>query len=1017
MNENGDHHHAPEGQSGSAAARNVPDRMKTTGLLIGLTVLVVLSGLASVAGAVPATAVHPSRGMVLPGWPMFRGNVSLTGVASGTPPERAAIAWSSVFPNSNPQGNNPPYQSSPVVSQGLVYVTMDNVLYAVNSTTGITTAATYLPGGPGSGPAVGTPSLLSGNILAVAQDGGPNSVWFQNMPAGSGVQCPVGGNPISGSAVPASGAVFLSDTAGNIWRVTLGTLLGCPNTPWQASAGGAAYFSTPAVGYVGGAPALFLPDQGTRALDGFQGTSAATATPLAGFPTPLLGCRLSGSLALLNMTNGTSSMPVGLLGDDCRGGGPSHILAVDLATGHLLANLTIPLPIGGGSSGFYASPALGAAGPDPRVQPVYFASEDGNLSCAYFATGPTGGQMTWGWNFTGKAPFYASPVAWGGLVLDGDTSGWFYALNASTGALVWEVDLGSALYASPAVVAPDVYEVTAQGMLVAIGPAAPPLTIVAPATEGAGGIAQIAVHLGALNASGQPAGGLSGATVTLNASAGFLASSTAVTNSSGVAVFSWTAPAGSNSPISVLFQARTQPAGYGTATAQAVTLVPPGSGTGNNPLSVALGVTQSVLAPGQSSSVSVTVSQLGLPLSGASVSLVPSPALGSVTPSTLTTGVSGSVQFSYTAPAQVPTTTAVTLEAMATQGTDTGSAAASIALVPAGTASGLSLQWQNTNPQVSSLGSIGLSLTVVSAGSGAPVANASVALSILGSGGGSLTPVSVATNAQGVATTTFQAPSVGVTTPVLVEARGTLGNASASSVLEVLVIPRALTLSWVLPAKGIVSGGPSQIGVVVSSGGSPVGAGIPVTFALTPVTSGTANTSTATTDGGGTAWFTVTPTKGVTALTLSASAGGGNGPYGAANTSLSVPVGNGAGTSGASSASAPPWYLWLAIALAAVGLIALALALLGGGRRRRTRSEPSAPETKVSSEKRWDGGKAEPPEKEATTSASDGKATVTSSAPASTAASEEPTEPAKPAPSKEGASGAHSPPGPDWAEE
>ena len=914
-------------------------------LLVGITILTLGGGGALGSAHLAPTAAPHLGGPLLPGWSMFRGDSALTGSLTGSPPVRASVQWSSTFPLSNPRGNDPPYQSSPSVSQGVVYISMDNVLYAVNASNGMTVNAAYLPGGAGSGPAVSSPTLLSGNVLAIAQDGGPNNLWFQTIPGSTGSPCPLGGNPSSSSPAVAGGSVFLSDTSGNIWRVQLGTLLGCPTTPWAAP-GGAAYFSTPSVGYLGKNSALYLPDDGTRTLDGFSGTTGATGAPLTGFPVTLKGCHLRSSLALLNMTNNTGVSPVGFLNDNCGGGLPSHVFAVNLTSGSVLATLNVSVPAGGVSSGFYASPALAPNIANPRVEPVYFASSDGNVSEAYFSTGPTGGQWAWGWNFTGKGPFSASPVAWGDLVLDGDSSGWFYALNASTGALVWEVNLGGPLYSSAAVVPPYVYEATSLGTLAEIGPASPPMTLSVPASVTGGATVALSVSVEALNASGVPVSGLAGAPVTINASTGFLSRSTAVTNSAGIAVFNWTAPLGSNAPIIVSFQASSDPAGYGAASASATTLVPASSGGGSNPLTVSLTLTQGTLGPSQSEPVTVSVSHLGLPVSGASVAISIAPSLGSVNPAAVTTGVGGTAQFNYTAPSQILSATAVLLVASASSSSGTGTADVPLALAPAGTGGGVLLQWQNPSPQVASLGSVGVSVKVSNSSTGVLLSNVSVSFSVQGSGGGSLAPGTVLSDAQGVAFTTYRSPSVGTTTAVLLRATAGTGSSQSSAMAEVIVVPRPLVLSWVLPSQGFTPKGSSPVGVELESNGTPVGAGVAVTLALSPSSTGVLNTSTSTTDAGGIAWFAVVPTSGVSSLTFVSAAGGGGGPYSATNSSITVPLGS---TSHAASSTSVPWYLWASIALAAVGIAALVL--LGLGRRKGGSDAGTVPRSGNSSAK------------------------------------------------------------------
>ncbi len=930
---------------------------------------------------------------------MFHGNPALSGALSGTPPQRATVQWSSNFPATNPRANDPPYEASPVVTSGVVYTTLDNVLYAINASTGTTMSSAYLPGGPGSGPAVGTPLLLSGNLLSVPQDGGPNNQWFQPLPTGAGVSCPLGGNPASGSPTVTQGSVFQADTSGNVWRVTLGTLLGCPAAPWAAP-GGAAYFSTPALGYAQKVPTLYLPDSGTRTLDAFQGVGASTATSPAGFPVTFLGCQLRSSLSLQNMTNGTSVAPVGFLGDDCGGGAVSHLFAVNLSSGKILSTLNLPPPVAGGSSGVWVTPALGLSGPAPSTEEVYFSSQNGNLSAAYFSTSPSGGNWSWSWNFTGKGAFFASPVVWGNEVLDGDSSGWLYAVNALTGALDWEVNLGSPLYSSPALSPPDVFESTAAGTTVEIAPAAPPLSLQLPSTVSPGTMVPVQATLTALNASGVPSGGLAGATVDLTATAGTLTSASAVTNASGVALFDWTAPSGASTSLTVLFAANSTPVGYGPASAQSSTLVPAGSGGGSSSLTVAISASTHTVVAGQTQPVQVSVSRLGIASSGAAVTLTVSPSLGSVSPTSAVAGSSGNVQFNYTAPTSLTATTAVLLVATAVLGNSSGTSDAPFALLPAGSVSGaLTVSWTSTGTTFDTGTSHSVSVTVLNATTASPVPNASVSFSVVTSGGGTVSPASVTTGSKGSASTIFHAGAYGSPSVVELLASAQLGSAQGTAPLAVVVDPLPLSLSWILPTGGLTGGRSAQVGVLATSNGSVVGPGFSVAVALSGA--GQLNASSVATDGSGVAWFTVTITSGTTSsLLFFASAGGGSGPYGAAISTLNAPVGK--ASSGNTASSSPPYYLWLAAALAVIGLVALAIALLVAGKRRGGKAEEPAPASKDFVEEK----------KEAPSSSPEPKAGPASPKPAPKADPVEPAKPSSPpseaAPPKE--------PAAEWAE-
>lgn len=905
-----------------------------------LLVLLLLAA-PSLAAAAPSTPFSSVGGPLLTGWPMFHGNPALTGTAGGPYPLRAQEVWSSSLPLRSPTGNDPPYAPSPVVSGGTVYLASDNVLYTLNSSTGQLVSASYLPGGSGSGPVVGTPLLLSSGVLAVAQDGGPDAMWFGALAGSAATTCNLGGNPASGSPTVVGSNVFQTDTAGNLWRIPLGTILGCPTTPWVAPGGGAQYFSTPSVGYVHGVPVLYVVDSGTRMLDAFQGVGSTAGTPLPGFPLTLAGNRLQGSLSLVNMTNASQVVPMGFVGDTSGGGGTNHLFALDLSTGRVAATLNLPPPAGGGNSGIVTTPALALSPQTSPTEQVYFGSLDGNLSRATFTTGASGGQLAWGWNFTGHGAFYASPVLWGGLVVDGDTSGWLYALNATNGALVWEADMGSAIYASPAISGDRLFESASSGQIACLSAASPPMTLGVPANVPGGTSAQVTVHVGNLNVSGVPQGNLSGVQVSLTSSAGLLPAPVLSTDATGTATFVWTAPLSTNTPVTVSFIATVAPVGYAPAQASGSTVVPPGSGSVGMPLTVSLSAAYSSLTPGASTSLNVTALLNTLPASGATVTLGVSPNLGSVTPSVVTAGSNGLASFLYVAPGNVPSVTSLLVTATATLGNHSGTANAPLTLLPTTNLSGLSVSFLSSSGPVSSKGTQTETVTVTLASSGTAEVNARVTFSVAAGAPGAFSSPTSYSNGSGIASATFTALSVGIPTSVLVTATAQISGLSSGTTSTLLTVdPWALNLSWVLPANGFAPGQGSPIGVTATSGGRAIGSGLAVSLSLGQGSVGTLNATTSRTDSQGIAWFTLIPSGGTPAVTLVASAGGGSGPYSATVAWASATLSTSA--KGSTGASTLPLDLWLLIAaLAAISILLLVLLLISrrpatGGKGRAT---------------------------------------------------------------------------------
>jgi hypothetical protein len=147
--------------------------------LVILLAVVVTVPILAVTGVATATQMERARpaGGTAPGWPMFHGDSALDGVAASSMPAHPRLLWQDTLGGTlNPLGNDPPYQASPVVSAGSLYVVVDNALFVVNSTRGSLLQDLSLPGGPGSGPGVGTPMLTSSGLLVEPQDGGPRSL-------------------------------------------------------------------------------------------------------------------------------------------------------------------------------------------------------------------------------------------------------------------------------------------------------------------------------------------------------------------------------------------------------------------------------------------------------------------------------------------------------------------------------------------------------------------------------------------------------------------------------------------------------------------------------------------------------------------------------------------------------------------------------------------------------------------------------------------------------------------------
>ncbi len=867
---------------------------------------------------------------------MFHGDPALDGAATSPAPVHARIAWQQIIPTlTNPFGNDPPYQGSPVVSGGTVYVVVDNTVYALNASTGSGLQYWSLPGGPGGGPGVGTPLLSSAGLLTESQDGGPNDVFVLDPSTSSSGTCPLAGNPISGSASPVPGGLMVADTAGQIWRITFGTLLGCPTTPWAAP-GGAAYFSTGALAYPGGVPTVVYADQGNRVLDAFQGVGSSIGTPANGFPATLLGFRLDASASVANVTVGGHVLSLAFVGDDAGGAGTSHLFAVNLSSGLILGQLDLPIWQGQGV-GVTDTPALVPLPGTSSVR-VFFGSRNGNLTSSVFTVDPSGqfGLFSQGWNQSLQGPLYGSPAVSSGEVLIGDAIGNVYAFDGATGNLVWRVGTSGSDVASLAVGQGMVYAMSSAGLLTAIGVSPTLDTLSVPATVSSGATVTATVHVEGVNATGAPGAPMSGATVALSVCSGTLNRTTAISDAYGNVDFGWTAPSGASTSIDCVISATVSATDYATATLQANSTVLPASGGTVLP-TVSVSPAQSLLPQGSSTSVNVDVTSSGLPVQGASVVLTTSPVLGSVSPSQGTTGTGGTVSFTYTAPASVRASTPVLLIADASTSSGTGSASAALVVVPLTVSSALSVAVAASPSNVAPGGVASVAVRVTNVSSGAPVAGAGVAVGASPASAGTLSASAGTSDAHGWWNLTFTAASTSNSVPLLLTATATGPSGTAESSTSLSVVPLQVSFALVAPSSPLTVSTGTSVGIELSSGGAPLPAGVLVSASLGPSGAGTLNSSTSHTEVGGVAWFTVKPASGVSSVDLQVSAGGGNGPYAAAGASYLLPVVASSSTPGGSGSSGPsglshyfPWDVLAAVALLAVALIVLLLA----GRRR-----------------------------------------------------------------------------------
>ncbi|MDE1881434.1 MAG: PQQ-binding-like beta-propeller repeat protein [Euryarchaeota archaeon] len=644
--------------------------------LIVLVVAMFLLGPASpvrAATPLPSRTVDPSGPLAAasplplgPGWSMYHGDPMLSGVARSSSPQHPSIRWSISLPIDSgtppgPGNTDPPFQSSPIVAHGEVFVPTDDVLYLVNASTGVIDASIDLLGSMGDGPLVSTPLLTGDGRVAVAQDGGGNNVGIVDPGAGTvPLVCNFNGNPMASSLAPMPNDQLLqADTSGNINAVDLAGNA-CGAAGFNKAPGGPSYRATPSVLDVNTKGwEAFLPDRGSGKIDVWS-VPAGGGSAQINLPPNAAG--LFGSMAAVNITNGTQCWPTGFLANDAGAGTTSLLWAVNLTSNTAPSTSVLQMLTGAGQdAGVVGTPTVVDRG--GAAASVYFGNNTGNLS-AYLFHLVGGGKWQFLWNFSAgaRSAFLASPAYSRGNLIDGATNGWLYDINASTGQLTWKVPVGAPFFGSPAVSGETVYAFAADGRLIAVDTAAPPVILYPPSPTTSGATTTVAVWVGAISPTGQARGNLSGATIALSASGGsIVGTNPAVSNGSGWAHFNWTTPSGLTGSINCTLTAGVTARGYAPAQAAALGEVDKALPTYLLRASVAAG--SSTVALGSTTWVKVSaIGTGGGAVGGAAVQLSLAGA-GSLASTFGSTAGNGTFLTRYMAPATSPSSGGVLIEA------------------------------------------------------------------------------------------------------------------------------------------------------------------------------------------------------------------------------------------------------------------------------------------------------------------------------------------------------------------
>jgi len=341
-----------------------------------------------------ALSIVPVLGAEASGWPSFRGDAQLTGVARDPLPERLSTAWTFQAAGG--------FESTAAIAGGLVYVgSLDGTLHALDLATG-SPRWTYPAGQP-----IKSSPTVAGGLVYVGDEGG--TLHAVDAATGKRRWAFQAEAAIVSSAALAGGRVVFGSHDNHVYA--LGAADGA--LAWKLSTGSYVY-ATPAV------------------VDGKEGPSVVVA-----------GC--DGLLRVVRVKDGTETMKVdaaGYMGASAAVAGTrafvgtfeNQFVAVDLKAGKIAWRYEHPdkkFP-------YYASAALAG-------DLVIVGGRDKMVRALRQATG----EPVWTRSLRGRVD--ASPVVAGRRVVAASVAGELVLLDLASGETVWEFETGASLAASPSV--------------------------------------------------------------------------------------------------------------------------------------------------------------------------------------------------------------------------------------------------------------------------------------------------------------------------------------------------------------------------------------------------------------------------------------------------------------------------------------------------------------------------------------------------------------------------------------
>ena len=364
--------------------------------------------------AIPMTAAAEDPAAV---WPIYRGDSSLSGLASGTLPERMRLLWT--FRTEDQ------IRSSPVVGQDTVFVgSYDGKVYALELANG-TERWSF-----DTGNAVEAPALLVEDSLYVGSLDG--TLYALKAKNGKQRWIYATENRIMGSAN------WARTREGE--RILVGSYdnrLHC-----LESGSGKVAWTFLTDHYINGAPAIY--SSGAQILTVFGGCDMLLHLVSVENGLELTAVEAGSFIAASVAVAGYQAF---------FGNYDGALLCVDLSQARILweyVDEEVRAP-------FFSSPAV-------NEDRVVAGSRDGRLHCVDRSSG----QMLW--TFPTGGEIDSSPVICGDKVVFGSADGRIYLLNLDDGKELWSYEIGAGIVSSPAVVGDRVIIAAEDGLVYAFGP-------------------------------------------------------------------------------------------------------------------------------------------------------------------------------------------------------------------------------------------------------------------------------------------------------------------------------------------------------------------------------------------------------------------------------------------------------------------------------------------------------------------------------------------------------------------